>query len=215
MVCISDDNFYLSIDELIAICLVESVNVAVFEEEGGVLKYAGGFFEAPGCVTCCKLRSNRLQRVRSHFERIITAMQLQDLAHEYCRAPADAVFAEEVQSWYDEEACNDRKLIPTVDAATNAAPPASLTPAAYPPAPLPHESARPRKRLRSKTAVEHLVGSNHKKASTLTAALDTMRKIQSASLKKAQRRQSQKNSSSLTYRRWPTDQTSGVDSRWR
>ena len=116
MDCISDDNFYLSIDELIAICLVESVNVAVFEEEGGVLKYAGGFFEAPGCVTCCKLRSNRLQRVRSHFERIITTMQLQDLAHEYGRAQADAVFAEEVQSWYDEEACNDWKLFPTVDA---------------------------------------------------------------------------------------------------
>ena len=76
MECLHKKNFYFSVEELIAVCLVAKVNVAVFTEEASVLTYAGGFFEADGAVTCCKLRSNRFGRTHSHFERLITTTEL-------------------------------------------------------------------------------------------------------------------------------------------
>ena len=44
MVCMNQKDFYLSADELVATCLVAKVNVAVFEQHGNMLEYAGGFF---------------------------------------------------------------------------------------------------------------------------------------------------------------------------
>ena len=97
MECLNVKTFYFSVEELIAVCLVAKVNVAVFTEEGSVLTYASGFFEAAGAVTCCKLRSNRSRRTRSHFERLITTTEVQQIVHEHNLAAEDAMRAENAQ----------------------------------------------------------------------------------------------------------------------
>ena len=107
MDCLHQKKYYFSVEELIAVCFVAKVNVAVFTEESSILTYAGGFFEAAGVVTCCKLRSNRSGRTRSHFERLITTTELQQIVHEYNRAAEDAMLAEEAQDRWDEEASGD------------------------------------------------------------------------------------------------------------
>ena len=164
MECLHKQNYYFSVEELIAVCLVAKVNVAVFTEEASVLTYAGGFFEADGAVTCCKLRSNRLGRTRSHFERLITTTEIQQIVHDHNRAAEDAMLADEAQDPCDEEASGDAHEEsaapaeadghhePAARSEADVAPRANATAAAPPPPPLPHDSARPRKRLRRKTA---------------------------------------------------------------
>ena len=46
MECLHENICYFFVEELIAVCLVAKVNVAVLTEEASVLTYAGGFFEA-------------------------------------------------------------------------------------------------------------------------------------------------------------------------
>ncbi len=97
MECLHTKNFDFFVEELIAVCLVAKVNVAVFTEEASVLTYAGGFFEADGAVTCSKLRPNRFGRTRSHFERLITTTELQQIVHDNNRAAEDAMLADDAQ----------------------------------------------------------------------------------------------------------------------
>ena len=170
MTCMNHKDFYMSADELIATCLVAKVNVAVFEQQGKVLEYAGGFFDAPGAVTCCKLSSNRLQRIRSHFERVLTTTELQEIIQEQHRDAEDARMAEEAQDVADEGAASD-----VDEESRGASGGQSSSHPSHPPPPAPHESARPRKRLRSKTGAAQYVGCGHDITSKLTETLDNMR----------------------------------------
>ena len=198
---INKPSFYLSVDELIAICLVSGVNVAVFEEENGVLEYAGGCFDAPGEVTCCKLSSNRLRPTRSHFERLITTTELQQIAHEYNRAMEDAEVADAAQDMWDEERSRDSEQEqsspsghpPPPNPHESAGPKKRLrgttfvtndgrcdndpsTPRTHPPPPNPHESARPKKRLRSKTCIANYGRCGDEASSILATTLNAIRR---------------------------------------
>ena len=173
------------------------VNVAVFMEEASVLTYAGGFLEADGAVTCCKLRSNRLGRTRSHFERLITTTEIQQIVHDHNRAAEDAMLADDAQDPCDEEASGDAHEEsaapaeadghhePAARSEADVAPRANATAAAPPPPPLPHDSARPRKRLRRKTADTNFAESRDKNTAQLPATVDSSEKRPSEISKKA------------------------------
>ena len=138
-------------------------------------------------MTCCKLLSNRSRRTRSHFERLITTTEVQQIVHEYNRAAEDAMLAQEAQDRWDEEASGDGHDEPAAPpeaaghdepaapSAADAALPASATAAAPQPPPLPHDSARPRKRLRRKTADANFAQSGAKNAAPLSATVDALR----------------------------------------
>ena len=60
-------------------CAKAQRNVAFFASGGPLdleLRYAGGYFEASGAITCAKLTGNRAVRIRSHFERIIPSQEV-------------------------------------------------------------------------------------------------------------------------------------------
>ena len=59
MDCVNKKTLYFFAGEVISMCLVSNANVAVFEADEGVLKFACGSFEAAGVVACFKLSSNR------------------------------------------------------------------------------------------------------------------------------------------------------------
>ena len=170
MTCMNHKDFYMSADELIATCLAAKVNVAVFEQQGNVLEYAGGFFDAPSVVTCCKLASNRVQRIRSHFERVLTTTELEEIIQEQHRDSEDARMAEEAQQVADEGAASD-----VDEESGGASGPRSPGQPPQPPPPPPHESPRPRKRLRSKTGAAQYVNCGHDVKSKVTEILDSTR----------------------------------------
>jgi hypothetical protein len=208
MTCMNHKDFYMSADELIATCLVAKVNVAVFEQQGNVLEYAGGVFDAPGVVTCCKLASNRVQRIRSHFERVLTTTELQEIIQEQHRDAEDARMAEEAQDAADEGAASD-------DAEENgrASGAQSSSHPSHPPPPPPHESARPRKRLRSKTGAAQYVGHGHDIISKLSESLDSMRAHAEQRVQALAAQQQIKSNISLISKRSSTGQTNGASLR--
>ena len=59
MDCVYKKTLYFFAGEVISMCLVSNANVAVFEADEGVLKFACGSFAAAGVVACFKLSSNR------------------------------------------------------------------------------------------------------------------------------------------------------------
>ena len=77
--CIRNSSYYFSVAELLAMCIVSSVNVIIFRETDSVLSYEGGYFEGRGLPVYVKLDCNTIEdgQVRSHFERLISA----DVAH--------------------------------------------------------------------------------------------------------------------------------------
>ena len=193
-------SFYLSADELIAICLVSGVNVAVVEEENGVLEYAGGCFDAPGEVTCCKLSSNRLRPTRSHFERLITTTELQQIAHEYNRAMEDAEVADAAQDMWDEERSRDSEK-------------EQSSPSGHPPPPNPHESARPKKRLRSKTCIANYGRCGDEASSILATTLNAIRRSAERKEKSLPAQKELTRNNFSISKPCPRDQTSEQD--WR
>ena len=69
--------YSLSVEEIVLVSSMAHVNVAVFSHSGPLLRYAAGFFDGDGPVVCTELPSNNNQgRVRSHFERLISAEQV-------------------------------------------------------------------------------------------------------------------------------------------
>ena len=63
-------DYWLSCDELLLLCALADVSVAVFERQGNVLNLAGAHMPAGTVPVLVKIDSNRYQRVRSHFERL-------------------------------------------------------------------------------------------------------------------------------------------------
>ena len=197
MECLHHCDYDFSVEELIAVCLVAKVNVAVFTEESSILTYAGGFFEAAGVVTCCKLRSNRSGRTRSHFERLITTTELQQIVHEHNRAAEDAMLADDAQDPWDEEASPDaheepaapseadRPNEPAAPSAADSEIPGGETAAAPPPPPLPTDSARPRKRLRRKTVDANFAFPGSQNIAMLSTSVAFSRKEAKRSLRES------------------------------
>ena len=62
-----------SVDELIAICMMHDVSVAVFKEVQGRLTFVDGWFDGTECVVCSKITANSSSSVRSHFVRLLLA----------------------------------------------------------------------------------------------------------------------------------------------
>jgi len=59
------------VDELIAICMMHDVSVAVFKEVQGELTFVDGWFDGVEPLVCSKLTANSSKSVRSHFERLL------------------------------------------------------------------------------------------------------------------------------------------------
>ena len=79
--CIRNSSYYFSVAELLAMCIVSSVNVIIFKETDSVLSYAGGYLEGRGLPVYVRLDCNTIMdgQVRSHFDRLISA----DVADKY------------------------------------------------------------------------------------------------------------------------------------
>ena len=69
--------YSFSVDELVAICIMERINVAVFKEVRGALTFVDGWFDGVGPVVCTKLIANSDESVRSHFERLLIVEECQ------------------------------------------------------------------------------------------------------------------------------------------
>ena len=78
-------------------------NVAISHSTNGNLIYEAGYFQGRGPITCIKLAADNRCRVRSHFERIITASSADDLIAA-SRADKEARFAQERRQRELEEA---------------------------------------------------------------------------------------------------------------
>ena len=57
-------------DELLLICALAKVDVAVFKQNGTDLELAGGVFTNGGPSVCTKLYVPNTGRVRTYFERL-------------------------------------------------------------------------------------------------------------------------------------------------
>ena len=53
--CLQKSNYYFSVDELLLICALAKVDVAVFKQNGTDLELAGGVFTNGGPLVCTKL----------------------------------------------------------------------------------------------------------------------------------------------------------------
>jgi hypothetical protein len=72
--CVQLPRYYLYVEEIVLVSAMARVNVAVFSQTGPLLRYKAGFFDGDGPIVSIKLRKNNNQgRVRSHFERLISA----------------------------------------------------------------------------------------------------------------------------------------------
>ena len=60
-------------DELIAICMVHDVSVAIFKEVAGKLTFVDGWFDGRNPIVCSKINASGNRAVRSHFERLLSA----------------------------------------------------------------------------------------------------------------------------------------------
>ena len=70
-------SYYFAVDELVAICITQRINIAVFKEVRGALIFVDGWFDGVGPVVCTKLTANSDKSVRSHFERLLTVEECQ------------------------------------------------------------------------------------------------------------------------------------------
>ena len=70
------DSFFFSIDELLVICQCAGVKVVVLKHIGTHFEYAGSSLTGDGPHLFVKLRANNRRSVRSHFERVIAAAEL-------------------------------------------------------------------------------------------------------------------------------------------
>ncbi len=77
--CIQKSGYYFSVEELLVICAQKDMNVAVFTEAGGQLTYESGHFSGAEPLVCAKLTSDNVERVRSHFERIVASSEVERL----------------------------------------------------------------------------------------------------------------------------------------
>ena len=92
---VQDGTYYLSVDEVLGMCLSARVNVAVCTEIAGELTFDGGYFEGDGQPLCIKLQSNNRGSVRSHFERLVSVPVLQDWAKHIAAEKAEQARVEE------------------------------------------------------------------------------------------------------------------------
>ena len=72
LACVRCPQYFFSVDELVGMCIMARINVAIFTNVGSRLTFAAGFFGAPGLLVCTKLSYDPNKRVRSHFERLLS-----------------------------------------------------------------------------------------------------------------------------------------------
>ena len=80
---IRNASYYFAVDELITICMLHGVSVAVFKEISGNLFFVDGWFDGARPVVCSKITANSSKAVRTHFERLL-------LAEEWGQLPAES-----------------------------------------------------------------------------------------------------------------------------
>ena len=79
LTCLRERNYYLSVDELTAICVVAKVNVMIFKQIENALEHAASNLEEEGPCIYVKISANRKRAVRSHFERLVSVDALKRL----------------------------------------------------------------------------------------------------------------------------------------
>ena len=75
LLAITRASYFFAVDELIAVCLVHDVSIAIFKEVHGRLTFVDGWFDGGERVVCTKLTANSSKSVRSHFERLLLASE--------------------------------------------------------------------------------------------------------------------------------------------
>ena len=75
LLAISRASYFLAADELIAVCMLLDVSIAISKEVRGMLTFVDGWFDSGGHVVCAKLTANSSKSVRSHFERLLLATE--------------------------------------------------------------------------------------------------------------------------------------------
>ena len=103
LACIRNHSYYFSVAEIVVIASGAGRNVAIFKSTNGNLIYEAGYYQGRGHIICIKLAADNRCRVRSHFERIITASSADDLIAA-SRADKEARFAQERRQRELEEA---------------------------------------------------------------------------------------------------------------
>lgn len=132
-------SYFFTVDELIAICRMHGVSVAVCREVRGQLFFVGGCFDGDGPVACVKISANGTRRVRSHFERLLPR--------------SDGAGAGDGDRFQGRGPGTAGSSTASVKAAGEGAP-VGATPQPIPPPPLPHpETRRSRSSRRRPAAV--------------------------------------------------------------
>ena len=73
LACIKNSNYYFSVAEVVVTAAGVGRNIAVFKSINSNLIYEAGYFDGRGPITVIKLLADNMRRVRSHFERLLTA----------------------------------------------------------------------------------------------------------------------------------------------
>jgi len=76
---IQSHRYFFLADELVLMCELANVNVAIFEHHGELLRYYSGVFGNPGRIVCVKVLSNDRGAVHSHFERVLTEIEFDQI----------------------------------------------------------------------------------------------------------------------------------------
>ena len=92
-----------SVDELLVLCQVAKVNVAIFEQRADTLFYQGGCSRFSGPVILTKLSVGGAKRVRSHFERLVLDSEFSNVQAQAAKIVEERVAAAEKQKKEQEE----------------------------------------------------------------------------------------------------------------
>jgi hypothetical protein len=78
--CVQLSGYYLSVEEIVLVASMASVNITIFSQRGARLEFAAGSLEGDGPTVCVMLAADNQGRVRSHFSILMSASQVDAFA---------------------------------------------------------------------------------------------------------------------------------------
>ena len=143
LACIGKASYYFSVEELKVICMLASKRVLIFKETQGALTLAGESLRGQGPLITIKLKANNLQRVRTHFERIVPTSMLEQFG-DARQQNVQEDFLQEAKSLHQAETSTARERSQELHVKNDAMQqePMIRDTAAPPPPPTPHEVPR-------------------------------------------------------------------------
>ena len=100
---IESNRYFFLADELVLMCELANVNVAIFKHLGDTLRYHSGVFGNPGRIACVKLLCNDRGAVHSHYERVLTHNDICQLSLEGALQDLQRAREAEAERLRDEE----------------------------------------------------------------------------------------------------------------